>query len=200
MAKPIFHTKEELADYYHFVVKSSNDALRLEKAWAMYLMNYKGDGCMGCIDEVLNASSGSKKVTVSNAGKNDNYISYRSVSGKVVPVYCESKRNGGRIETIETEFSKAEKMIGKYVIYRMDVCNSGTNYVRRHVDPVVIPRKLFVSKLYELNAVKAINKNGVLNGFGIQVTCKPFYLWLCDWPIVYDRNKVYSDDDFEGLE
>lgn len=198
--KIMFENKEELASYYKFIVKTSQDALRLEKAWHMFLTNYKGDGCMGCINEILTATSHSKKAHVSNAGKHDCYIKFRTADGKIIPVPCERKTNGGRIQSFESEFSKAEKMTGRYVIYSMDVCNSGTNYVRRHVDPVVIPMQLFIDKLYEFNAVKAINKGGELNGFGIQVTCKPLYLWLCDWPVVYDRDAVYTDEDFEGLE
>lgn len=155
---------------------------------------------MGCVAEILTATTHSHKTTVSNVGRNDCYIKYRAESGAIISMAAERKTNGGRVKTLESEFSRAEEMNGRFVVYSMDVCNSGTSYLRRRVAAVVIPRKVFVSKLVELNAIKAINKHGELDGFGIQVTNKPLYEWLSDWPVVYDRNAVYSADDFDGLE
>lgn len=198
--KPKFANAEQLANYFHFVPKSDKDAKRLEKAWAMYVIDYKGDGCMGCVAEILSATTGSKKETVSNAGRTDCHFMFRTESGAIVPVTAERKTNGGRLKTLESEFSRAEEINGRFVVYSMDVCNAGTSYLRRHVDAVVIPRKLFIEKLNELGAIKAINKKGKLDGFGIQVSNKPFFEWLSDWPVVYDRNAVYSADDFDGLE
>ena len=198
--KPIFDNKEALAHYFNFEVKSHEDDRRLGKAWYMYTTNYKGDGCLGCCAEVLTATTKSKKTTVSNTGRVDCYVKYKTASGHTVPVSVERKTNGGRIRTIETEFSAAEEMSGKYVVYSLDVCNAGTNYLRRYVPAVVIPRKLFVEKLIEFNAIKTVRHNGVVDGYAIQCTSKRLFLWLADWPIVYDRNAVYCDDDFEGLE
>lgn len=198
--KPIFSNREQLAKYFHFVPKSDKDVKRLEKAWTMYITNYRGDGCMGSIAEILTATTNSKKETISNVGRVDCFIKYRTESGHVIPVSVERKTNGGRVKTVETEFSKAEEMSGKFVVYSMDVCNAATSNLRRHVEPVVIPRKLFMEKLVEFKAIKAVNRNGELEGFAIQVSKKAFYEWLLDWPVVYDRNAVYCDDDFEGLE
>lgn len=200
MYKPIFNNPRELARYFHFEIKSDADSRRLIKAWGMYTADYKGPGCMGCVAEMLSATSGSKKDTVSNSGRVDCHIKYKTASGAVIPVSCERKTNGGRIETFETEFSKAEHIEGKFVIYSMDICNSTTSNLRRYVPAVVIPRKLFVEKLQEFNAVKAMRHGGEIDGYGIQVSKKALFLWLSDWPIVYDRNAVYSDEDFEGLE
>jgi hypothetical protein len=200
MYKPIFGDAIDLANYFHFEVKSEADVKRLGLAWKMYITDYRGGGCMGCIAEMLSATSGSKKATVSNSGRADCHIKYRTASGAVVPVQCERKTNGGRIETFETEFSKAEHIEGKFVIYSMDICNSTTSNLRRYVPAVVIPRKLFIEKLKEFKAIKAMSHNGEVDGYGIQVSKKALYLWLSDWPIVYDRNAVYSDEDFEGLE
>jgi hypothetical protein len=197
--KPIFSNREQLAKYFHFVPKSDKDVKRLDKAWAMYITDYKGPGCMGCIAEVLSATTHSKKEPVSNTGRPDCYIKFRTESGAVIPVIVERKTNGGRVKTLETEFSKAEEMSGKFVVYSMDVCNAATSNLRRRVEPVVIPRKLFMEKLVEFKAIKAVNRNGELEGFAIQVSKKAFYEWLLDWPVVYDRNAVYCDDDFEGL-
>ena len=190
----------ELCDYFSFTPETPEDLIRAEKAWGMYTSNYKGDGVMGCCAEVLTATRHSKKFTVSNAGKNDCILNYRSASGYVVPVQVERKTSGGRIQTLETEYSKAEKIQGKYVVYSMDVCNKGTSYLRRYVPAVVIPRKLFLDKLQEFGAIKTVSHGGQVDGYAIQVTKKAWYLWLSDWPIVYDRNAVYCEDDFDGLE
>ena len=200
MFKPLFKTSMDMARYFHFEVKTDSDMKRLCAAWMLYVDNYKGDGVIGCIAEVLTATPNSNKVTVSNVGRVDCYIKYLTDSGHVVPVSCERKTNGGRIQTVETEFSRAEVMSGKYVVYSMDICNAGTSYLRRRVNPVVIPRKLFVEKLREFNAIKAVNRHGILEGYAIQVSSKKLYTWLADWPIGYVRDAVYSDADFEGLE
>ena len=198
--KPMFNSKEELARYFDFKVNSKADALRLVRAWGMYVSDYKGDGCMGCCAEMLTATTHSKKATVSNTGRVDCFIKYRTADGYIVPVSVERKTNGGRIKTLETEYSKAEKMAGKYVVYSLDICNANTCHLRRHVPAVVIPRKLFVEKLIEFNAVKTVSHGGVVDGFAIQCSSKQLFLWLADWPVVYDRDAVYCDDDFEGLE
>lgn len=198
--KPTFKNPAELANYFHFRPTTKADENRLATAWNMYNSNYKGDGCMGSIAEVLTATSNSKKQFVSNTGRVDCYIKYRCESGAVIPVAVERKTNGGRLCTIETEYSRAEHIEGRYVVYSLDVCNAGTSHLRRHVDAVIIPRKLFVDKLNEFNAIKAVNRHGVLEGYGIQATSRKLFDWLCNWPIAYDRNAVYSDDDFEGLE
>ncbi len=195
-----FKTPEELAHYFKFVPNTKADEERLAKAWEMYIANYRGDGCMGCCAEMLTATSHSKKTTVSNTGRTDCYVKYRSASGAVIPVAVERKTNGGRIKSIESEYSDAEVMSGRYVVYSLDVCNSGTGNLRRYVPAVVVPRKLFVEKLKEFNAIKTVSHGGVVDGYAIQCTSKKLYLWLADWPIVYDRNAIYSDEDFEGLE
>ena len=195
-----FNSKVELAKHFHFIVNSDKDALRLEKAWMLYTINYKGDGNYGCIAEMLTATTHSKKETISNTGKVDCFIKYRCGNGAVIPVSVERKTNGGRIKTIDTEFSKAESMNGKYIVYSMDICNSTTSYLNRHVDAVVIPKTLFINKLIEFNAIKAVRHNGIIDGYAIQVSNKSLYNWLRDYPIVYDRNAVYCDDDFDGLD
>ena len=195
-----FKNADDMCRYYRFSINSDKDAERVEKAWYIYVHGYKGDGKFGCIAEMLRAPSGSSKTTVSNPGKFDEYIKFRTASGAVIPVGCESKTNGGRIQTFETELSKAEYMTGRYVIYSMDVCNSCTGGLRRRVPAKVFPKQLFIEKLYELGAVKAINHKGKCTGYGIQVSSKKFYEWLSDWPILFDRDAVYCDDDFMGLE
>lgn len=195
-----FESKEALAQYFGFVPETILDEIRLDLAWNMYLEKYKGDGCMGCVSEVLTATKNSKKTHISSQGKADCFIKYRTESGRVIPVSCERKTNGGRIQTFDTAYTKAERMVGKFVVYSLDICNKNTQYSRRFVPAIVIPKTLFISKLLEFNCLKGMNHNGKQDGIGIQCTSKKFYEWLCDYPIVYDRNAVYCADDFEDLE
>ena len=198
--KPIFKNAVEMCEYFNFEAQTQEDRERVFKAWEMYIMDYRGEGVMGCVAEMLTATKHSKKVFIASIGHMDCYIKYRAKTGAVVPVSVERKTNGGRIRTFETEFSRAEGMSGKYVVYSLDICNAATSHKRRYVPAVVIPRKLFVDKLEEFNAIKAVNRHGELEGYAIQASSKKLFDWLKDWPIVYDRNAVYCDDDFEGLE
>ena len=159
-----------------------------------------GCGCMGAVAEVLSCTKGSKKVYVSKAGRKDTYILFRYPSGAIVPTAAERKTNGGRIRTEESAYRPAEEIKDRYVVYSLDVCNSGTGNKRRHVPAVVIPREVFMSKLNEFGALKEMRHNGRVDGIGIQATSKLWFEWLESWPIVYDRNAVYSADDFDGLE
>ena len=195
-----FSSLEEMARYFNFIAQTENDVIRLKAAWNCYVTNYRGDGNYGCIAEILTATPHSNKRTVSNSGHVDCRILWKSESGRVVPVSVERKTNGGRIETVETEFSVAEKMSGKFVVYSMDICNSGTSYLRRHVDAVIVPKTLFLAKLKEFGAIKTVRHNGQIDGYAIQVTCKPWYLWLSEYPVKYERDRVYMASDFIGLE
>lgn len=197
--KPIFSNPSELASYFSFTLKTDADSMRLAKAWKLYITDYKGDGCMGCVSEMLSATKSSVKATISNAGRADCFLRFRTASGAVIPVSFERKTNGGRIQTIETDFSKAEHIVGKFVVYSLDLCNSTTQNKRRFVPAVVIPRDLFISKLTEFGALKTVRHNGVIDGVAIQPSNKAWYEWLLDYPIVYDRNAIYTEDDFEGL-
>lgn len=198
--KPYFSNKSELGNYFNFSPATPADDFRLEKAWGMYISDYKGDGCMGCVAELLTATANSRKSFVSNAGKLDCFILYRTNNGNIIPVGCERKTNGGRIQTIETAYSKAEKLVGRYVVYSLDICNSTTQGLRRHVPAVVIPKALFLAKLQEFGALKEVKHKGMTDGIAIQPSKKEWYNWLMDYPIVYDRNAVYCEEDFEGLD
>jgi hypothetical protein len=76
----------------------------------------------------------------------------------------------------------------------------------RNLPPVIAPVDLFVAMLQEVNAIKAINKNGELDGYGIQVSSKKMFKRLSDYinnygdAVIFDNEKVFEDWDFEGLE
>lgn len=196
---PIFESKEDMARYFGYVAMTPADHERLEKAWKLFVTRYKGDGCFGCVAEMLTATSGSKKATISNTGRVDCYFMFRYENGSIVPCSAERKTNAGRIATLETEYSKAEEMSGRFVIYSMDVCNANTSYLRRYCPPKILPRRLFVDTLYSLNAVKLTCKRGIPDGYSIQSGLKSLWLWMCEYPVEYDRNRVYSAADFESL-
>jgi hypothetical protein len=95
----------------------------------------------------------------------------------------------------------------KYVIYRLEYTQKLKNTVDvRTVPPVVIPVGLFLETLHEINAIKAINKKGVLDGYGIQVSSKKLYLRLLDYidhygeAVLFDNEKTFEDWAFEGIE
>ena len=149
----------------------------------------KDDGKKGKAFELENARKGSKKVYVAKAGEADGSAKFR-INGKIKYVKTEFKTNGGRVEDI----AKAE-----FCVYRLDICNSSTSNKRRYVESVIIPSKVFLDFLYTNNLVKAINKHGKLDGYGIQASSKKLYLALLEWCIPYDKDTIYTYEDFEGL-
>ena len=160
----------------------------------MYESNYRGSGCLGCIAELLNASETSKKLKVATTGKTDNFSLRWRENGKVTAKQFESKTNGGRIAAANGKVNK-----GKWIVYKLDICNAGTNHKLRSVPAKLIPMDVFVNTLLDLGAVKAVNKEGKLDGYGIQASSKSLYEWLLNWPVNFDRNRIYSAADFEGL-
>lgn len=167
---------------------SKYEEIRKEKINKI-LASKTDDGRKGKAFELENARKRSKKIDVAGVNENDGTAKFL-INGKVKYIPVEFKTNGGRIDNI------LEK---KYVVYRLDLCNSTTSNIRRYVDPVIIPSKIFVDFLYSINAVKVINKNGVFDGYGIQANSKKLYLALLDWIIPYDKDTIYTDDDFDGL-
>ena len=209
---PNYKDKYSLAKAYGCDCLTEKDEIRIDKAFRLYLdgiaanaandwtLVFKGMGFMGAIAELLTATPNSAKAHVSNSGKHDNYIRFKNADGVIYPVPVERKTNGGRIETVESEYSKAEKMTGKYIVYSMDICNSTTNNIRRKAPAIIVPKKVFLDTLYRLNAVKAVRHKGEINGYAIQVSNKKWFEWVCAYPVKYDREKVYSDEDFRGVK
>lgn len=194
-----FANAQELADHFGFEPKTSADYRRLDYAWHLYLIQYKGQGCMGCIAEVLRAGSTSRKKQVSGVGKPDNRIRWIDESGRKTSRVAESKTNGGRIMTVATAEHDAEQMQGTFVLYSMDVCNKNTGYKRRVTVTKVFPKAVFLAHLFEHGQVKEMRHKGEVDGYGIQVTSLELYEWVSSWPVEYDRNRYYTATDFEGL-
>lgn len=151
--------------------------------------NIADDGRFGKIFEIENARKGSRKTTVASVNEKDGTAKFK-INGKIHYISVEFKTNGGRVEDIEKS---------PYVVYRLDICNSSTSGIRRYISPVIIPSTVFMDFLRENKLIKAVNKGGKLDGYGIQASSKKLYLALLDWCIPYDKDTIYTPDDFEGL-
>lgn len=166
-----------------------------------HLMNNADDGRFGRAFELTCARLNSHKTCVSKQGQVDVSVKFIDGNGKVKYIPCEAKTNGGRVDEL-LNGSKA-----KYVIYRLEfVQKHKASKTReawdevRMVEPVIIPKALFLAKLKEFNAIKVINRNGEFDGYGIQVSSKKWYEWLADYPVKFDNENAYEEWEFEGLE
>lgn len=144
-------------------------------------------GAYGCIMEIM--QGGKKKTAVSKQNTNDMYFYY---NGKRVKAEC--KTSGGRIGSLLDGTNKSP-----FVVYSLDVCNANTNNKPRHIDPVIMPVQMFINLLVDCNAVKAINKHGTFDEWGIQCSSKVLYERLLEYPIMFTPESHYTDDDFEDL-
>lgn len=159
-----------------------------------HLNNTADDGRLGRAFELECASRYSRKVRVSKQGQADVFIKYERGN-----YAAECKTNGGRIEALRAANAP------KFVIYRLDFIQKhkaskskpAWNEVR-HIDPVLVPTKVFLAALDRFGATKSTN--GDHPEEAIQVSSKKFYEWLLDWPIPFDPSLHYTADDFEGLE
>ena len=150
-------------------------------------------GAAGRIFELSCASKYSRKTAVAKQGETDLYIKFGKGSVK-----AECKTNGGRIEALYAPNAP------RFVIYKLDFVqkhkagkHTAAYDEERHIDPVVIPTALFLAKLEEFGAIKSTNgKNPEL---AIQPSSKKWFEWLLDWPIAYNPEWRYTEDDFEGL-
>ena len=166
-----------------------------------YLSNHADCGRYGRAFELQCARDKSHKQGVSEQNEIDVHVKFISEKGKASYVPCEAKTNGGRVDEL-LNGSKA-----KYVIYRLDfVQKHKASKTReawdevRTVEPVIIPKALFLAKLKEFNAIKVINRNGEFDGYGIQASSKKWYEWLADYPVKFDNENAYEEWEFEGLE
>ncbi len=152
----------------------------------------KNPGALACIEELLSMKDDSRKYYVSQRIID----CYANIDGKTTN--CERKTSGGRIEALE-------RSTMKYVVYSMDfnqkhkASKKHGEYIEyRRIEPVIIPRTVFLNALYRFGAIKSTN--GKRPERAIQVSNKPFYEWLKEWPIPYDKYALYLSSDFEGLE
>lgn len=171
------------------------------------LANTADDGRYGRAFEVSCARPLSHKTDVSAQNRADVSIKMK-VNGKIQYVHAECKTNGGRVNDLLDGSNGA-----KFVIYRLDTAQKhkatkkSPEWIEtRTVKPVVIPTDLFLQMLKECNALKTIAHGGVVDGIGIQVSSKKMYERLTAYvnnygeAVIFDREHVYEDWDFEDLE
>lgn len=167
----------------------------------LYHENNANDcGGRGRAFELRCAREKSHKTTVAEQNQKD--VSIKVFDGsKIRYIEAECKTNGGRIEGFYNGSVKA-----KFVIYRLEYTQKlkFENDVRV-IPPVIIPTELFLSMLEDVKAIKAINRNGELDGYGIQVSSKKMYLRLNDYVnrygdlVLFDNEKTFVLADFEGI-
>lgn len=151
------------------------------------------DGALGRIEELLSLKESSQRFIV-NMRITDGWI---MVDGKRYGY--ERKTNGGRIEALRRSECQ-------FVVYSLDFTQKHKATKKheayeeyRHIEPVLIPKDIFLNTLDRLGATKCTN--GVRPEEAIQVSSKAWYEWLKDWVIPFDKYcKSYSWSDFEGLE
>lgn len=172
-----------------------------EKAIAYHEHNTKDCGGRGRAFELMCARENSHKYTVAEQNEIDVNIKML-INGKIKYIPAEAKTNGGRVDELLNGTTKA-----KYVIYRLQYTQKLKNTEEyREVPPVIIPVDLFLELLSDVNAIKAINRHGELDGYGIQVSSKKLYLRLLDYidnygeSVLFDNEKTFEDWELEGLE
>ena len=163
--------------------------------------NIFDDGRNGKAFELMCAREKSHKTKVAEQNEIDVSIKME-VNGKIRYIPAECKTNGGRVDEFLNGTSKA-----KFVIYRLDFTQKLKNSVdERKIPPVIVPVDLFVNMLKECNAIKAINRHGKLDGYGIQCSSKKIFLRLAEYIenygdcVLFDNEKTFEDWALEGLE
>lgn len=173
-----------------------------ERAIAFHENNLKNQGGKGNAFELMCAREKSHKIKVAEQNEVDVFVKFITDEGKVQYLPAECKTNGGRIDELLNGTTKA-----KYIIYRLEFTQKLKNSVDvRIVPPIIAPVDIFVAMLRDVNAIKAINRNGQFDGYGIQVSSKKMYLRLLDYvdnygeAVLFDNTKTFELWDLEGLE
>lgn len=167
-----------------------------------YLSNHADCGRYGRAFELQCARAKSRKCAVSEQNETDVHVKFIGENGNVYYVPCEAKTNGGRIDELLSG-SKAQYVVYDLHFVQKHKATKKHDAWEEHRDlkqPVIIPKALFLAKLTEFNAIKAINRNGEFDGYGIQVSSKKWFEWLNDYPVKFDNENAYEPWEFEGLE
>ena len=158
------------------------------------MYTHENDGAYGCQMELESRLSNRlHNGQVAKQGEIDTTVRF-SINGKIRYIPAESKVNGGRVDTLLNGSNKAH-----YVLYTLRIQNSTTQNLLRYVPTVIIPTDLFCAKLREFGALKEVRHNGKVDGIAIQPSNKAWFVWLSEYPMVYDKSKVWYADDFVGL-
>lgn len=167
-----------------------------------YASNPDDFGRYGRIKELEWARDKSRKARVSKQGQVDIHVKFINESGKAYYVPCEAKTNGGRIDELLSG-SKAQYVVYDLHVIQKHKATKKHDAWEEHRDleqPVIIPTVLFLAKLNEFGIIKAINRNGEFDGYGIQASSKKWFEWLSDYPVKFDNENAYEEWEFVGLE
>lgn len=156
---------------------------------AKYLENERDDGRFGRQFELECARNRSQKTGISKQGEKDNSIKIQDASG-IHYHSLESKTGGGRIDNMDSE----------YIAYYMKVNNKNTQFATREIIPVVMRMGTFFWLLRELDVIKEIAHGGIVDGHGIQVSNKNFFLIMDNYPLKFSNKVTYTDLDFMRAE
>lgn len=178
---------------------SKRDMARIAKALEI-LENMEDDGRCGKAFEILSVSSNSTKKTVAKQGKVDVYFNMNS---KRCP--AEVKTNGGRIGNLY----HLRKPENAYIIYQMAFTTR--TYIKKdgtlgggkncQTEPLIFKVSDFLQLLEDCKATKIIGHAGQNDSeIAIQGDSMKLYKRLLDYPIIFDPDSHYTDDDFDGLE
>lgn len=177
-----------------------------KNAIAHELSNTANCGAYGRAFEIACARPASRKVSVAKQGQTD--VSVRVVvNGKVKYLPAECKTNGGRIDSLIDGSNKS-----RFVIYKLDFIQKHKATKKadawdeiRSVPALLIPTALFITMLWECNAVKEIAHGGFKDGMAIQPSSKKMFERLTAYAenfpdMVFSPETDYEDWMFEGLE
>ncbi len=155
------------------------------------------DGRFGRIFELECRRKKSRQIGIGDHNQKDVSVKFL-VNGKIQYLPAECKTNGGRIDGY---FDGS--IYGKFTIYRLEFTQKlKIENEYRYIPPIVIPNDLFIALLEDVKAIKAINKNGVLDGYGIQVSSKKLFNRLNDYvnrygsKVLFDNEKTFDMNDF----
>ena len=170
--------------------RTSYEKVRLENARG-YIENPTDDGRFGKAQELLSASSKSKKTDVSKQGIKDIYIKVDTGGKRYAVIGTEVKTNGGRIGSL---LEMLENGQDQPFIYSLDLNNSATNWQHRYVKQKITMLSVFV-EFCKNSGFKIIREIKADNDYGIQASSKVLYDHWQDFGLDYDPEKVYTYDE-----
>lgn len=163
-----------------------------------YLENsHSDDGAKGKIFELLCTHDKSLKKGIAKENEKDSYIPWYN-GQKVVYRPIEVKTNGGRVNHV------LKAGLDTLIVYMLDMTNSNTLYKRRVVEPLLFTVEEFSYILNHMSLIREIEKNGKIDGYGIQASIKPFYEYLLkvarECPSrIFKVNHVHNLEDLQVL-
>ena len=169
---------------------NSSNQLKMLKMQKYFNGRMGDSGWFGRITEIFSHTVKSRKSWVALQGRDDSHIKFKK-NGKIQYLPIEVKTNGGRISSLY------ERNAPKFIVYSLNINNSLTKEPRI-VEPVIMRTQDFLQLLTECNAIK--NTNGTNPELAIQAISKKLYIRLLEYPISYDRDAIYTEYDFEGIE